>query len=208
MKIIKEKTAAIAGSHTAEILSGRNDTNLLNVLFTETYLLVASLYQQGFRTFLCGMSDGFETIAAEAVLRFQKEKTDIELVTVQPDSEMPWDEYLPVNSSFLICYCDHHDNDTMRIFERAEKEGMPATNIQTLLTGYFANDSPAKQALQPYNNIDGFSYCKEGILLCYLYGEKPIIASFENIEQVEQRDDKLYVTLTNELEVDAYILSE
>lgn len=208
MEIIKEKTAAIAGSHTAEILSGRNDTNLLNVLFTETYLLVASLYQQGFRIFLSGMSDGFETIAAEAVLRFQKEKTDIELVTVQPDSEMPWDEYLLANSSLLICYCDHHDNDTMQIFERAEKEGMPATNLYALLTDYFANDSPAKQALQPYNNIDGFSYCKEGILLCYLYGEKPIIASFENIEQVEQRDDKLYVTLTNELEVDAYILSE
>ena len=36
MEIIKEKTVAIAGSHTAEILSGKNDTNLLNVLFTET----------------------------------------------------------------------------------------------------------------------------------------------------------------------------
>lgn len=208
MKIIKEKTAAIAGSHTVEILSGRNDTNLLNVLFTETYLLVASLYQQGFRTFLSGMSDGFETIAAEAVLRFQKEKTDIELVTVQPDSEMAWDEYLLANSSLLICYCDHHDNDTMQIFERAKKEGMPATNLYALLTDYFANDSPAKQALQPYNNIDGFSYCKEGILLCYLYGEKPIIAPFESLGQVEQRGDKLYVTLANKLEVDAYILSE
>ena len=208
MEIIKEKTAAIAGSHTAEILSVRNDTNLLNVLFTETYLLVASLYQQGFRTFLCGMSDGFETIAADAVRRFQKEKTDIELVTVQSDSEMPWDEYLLANSSLLICYCDHHDDDTMRIFERAEKEGMPATNLYALLTDYFANDSPAKQALQPYNNIDGFSYCKEGILLCYLYGKKPIIAPFESLEQVEQRDDKLYVTLANKLEVDAYILSE
>lgn len=208
MEIIKEETVAIAGSHTAEILSGRNDTNLLNVLFTETYLLIASLYQQGFRTFLCGMSDGFETIAAEAVLRFQKEKTDIELVTVQPDSEIERDEYLLANSSLLICYCNDHDNDTMRIFERAKKGGIHTTNLYTLLTDYFTNDSFAKQALQPYNNIDGFSYCKEGILLCYLYGEKPIIAPFENIEQVEQRGNKLYVTLTNKLEVDAYILTE
>lgn len=208
MEIIKEKTVAIAGSHTAEILSGRNDTNLLNVLFTETYLLIASLYQQGFRTFLCGMSDGFETIAAEAVLRFQKEKMDIELVTVQPDSEIERDEYLLANSSLLICYCNDHDNDTMRIFECAKKGGIHTTNLYTLLTDYFTNDSSAKQALHPYNNIDGFSYCKEGILLCYLYGEKPIIAPFENIEQVEQRGDKLYVTLTNKLEVDAYILSE
>ncbi len=208
MEIIKEKTVAIAGSHIAEILSGRNDTNLLNVLFTETYLLIASLYQQGFKTFLCDMSDGFETIAAEAVLRFQKEKTDIELVTVQPHSEMQRDGYLLANSSLLICYCVPHDNETMRIIECAKKGGMPTTNFYTLLTDYFANDSPAKQALQLYNNIDGFSYCKEGILLCYLYGKKPIIATFENIEQVEQRDDKLYVTLTNKLEVDAYILSE
>lgn len=209
MEIIIEKTVAIAGCHTAEILSGKNDTNLLNVLFTETYLLVASLYQQGFKTFLTSMSDGFETIAADAVRRFQKEKTDIELVTtVQPDSEMQPDEYLLANSSLLICYCDHPNKDAMRILERAKKNGMPATNLYTLLTDYFANDSPAKQALQPYNNIDGFSYCKEGILLCYLYGEKPVIVPFENIEQVEQRDDKLYVTLTNKLEVDAYILSE
>ena len=205
---IKEKTVAIAGNHTAEILSGKNDTNLLNVLFTETYLLVASLYQQGFKTFHTGMADGFETIAADAVRRFQKEKTDIELVTDQPDSEMQPDEYLLANSSLLICYCDHRDNNAMRIFERAKKGGMPATNLYTLLTDYFTNNSPAKRALRSYNNIDGFSYCKEGILLCYLYGEKPIIAPFENIEQVEQRDDKLYVTLTNKLEVDAYLLSE
>lgn len=208
MEIIKEKTVAIAGSHTAEILSGKNDTNLLNVLFTETYLLVASLYQQGFRIFLSGMSDGFEAIAADAVRRFQKEKEDVELVTIKTDSEMQRDDYLLANSSRLICYCDHHDKDAMRFFERAKKNGMPTTNLHTLLTDYFVNDSPAKQALQPYNNIDGFSYCKEGLLLCYLYGENPIIVPFENIEQVEQRDDKLYVTFTNKLEVDAYILSE
>lgn len=208
MEIIKEKTVAIAGCHTAEILSGKNDTNLLNVVFTETYLQVASLYQQGFRTFLSGMSDGFEKIAAEAVLSFQREKEDIELITVQPDFEMVWDEYLLANSCQLICYCDNHDNDTMRIYERAKIEGMPTINLYTLLTDYFTNSSPAKQALQPYNNIDGFSYCKEGILLCYLYGEKPVITPFENIEKVEQRGDKIYVTLTNKLEVDAYLLTE
>lgn len=79
---------------------------------------------------------------------------------------------------------------------------LPAT------TDYFANNSPAKQAFQPYNNIDGFRYCKEGILLCYLYGEKPIITPFENIASVEKQEDKIYVTLTNGLEVDAYILTE
>lgn len=208
MEMNKEKAIAFVGSNAASILSGKNDTNLLNVLFTETYLLVASLYQQGFRIFLSGMSDGFDTIAAEAVLEFQKEKPDIELVAVQPDSQTVQYEYLSANCSRLVCYCDNQDNDATRVYERAKKEGMPATNLYTLLTDYFANNSPAKQALQPYDNIDGFRYCKEGILLCYIYGEKPVITPFENIERVEQRHDKLYVTLTNELEVDAYILTE
>lgn len=201
MEMNKEKTIAFVGSHAAAILSGKNDTNLLNVLLTETYLLVASLYQQGYRTFLCGMSDGFEKIAAEAVSSFQREKEDVRLITDQSNSDL-------ANSSQLVCYCDNQDSATIRIYELAKAEGMPTTNLYTLLADYFANNSPAKQALQPYDNIDGFSYCKEGILLCYLYGEEPIIVPFENIEQVEKRGDKIYVTLTNQLEVDAYILSE
>lgn len=204
MEIKKEKTAAFVGSTTNEILSGRNDTNLLNVLMTETYLLVASLYQQGFRTFLCGESDGFEKIAAEAVRSFQREKEDVELITVQLQKI----GLLLADSSQLVCYFGNNDDDTMRIYERAKTENLPAINIFTLLADYIADNSPAKQALQPYNNIDGFRYCKEGILLCYLYGEKPIITPFENIEKVEQREDKIYVTLTNGLEVDAYILTE
>lgn len=201
MTINKEKTVAFIGSRTAEILSGKNDNNLLNVILTETYLLVASLYQQGYRTFLCGKSDGYEKIATEAVLSFQRDKEDIELITDESALDL-------TNSSQLVCYCDNQDSDTIQIYERAKTEGMPTINLHTLLTDYFANNSPAKQVLQPYNHIDGFRYCKEGILLCYLYGDKPIIASFENIERVEQREDKIYVTLTNDLEVDAYILSE
>lgn len=201
MTINKEKTAAFIGSRTAEILSGRDDNNLLNVLQTETYLLVALLYQQGFRRFLCGTSDGFEQIATEAVRSFQREKEDVELITDQSNSDL-------ANSSQLVCYCDHQDSNTMLIYECAKKEGMPTINLYALLTDYFANNSPAKQALQSFNNIDGFRYCKEGILLCYLYGDKPIIVLFESIKQVEQREDMLYVTLANELEVDAYILSE
>lgn len=208
MNMNKEKTIAFVGSNTAGILSGKNDANLLNVLSTEIYLLVASLYQQGYRTFLSDVSDGFATLAAEAVRQFKYEKEEIKLVTVQPNSEMKWNEYLLANSSQLICYCDNHDNDTMQIYERAKTEGMPTTNLFTLLTDYFANNSPAKQALQPFDNIDGFRYCKEGILLCHLYGEKPIIAPFENIKHVEQRGDKLYAALINELEVDADILTE
>lgn len=148
MKINKEKTVAFIGSHTAGILSGKNDNNLLNVLQTEIYLLVASFCKQGFRTFLSGMSDGFEKIAAGAVQSFQKEKEDIGLIIVQPNAEMQWDDYLLANSSQLVCYCDNQDNDTMQIYEIAKTKGMPTTNLHTLLTDYFANNSPASQALQ------------------------------------------------------------
>lgn len=208
MGINKEKTVAFVGLDTSEILSGRNDANLLNVLLTETYLLTASLYQQGFRTFISGMSDGFEKIAAEAVQSFQREKEDVELIAVQPGSELRSIDCLLANCSQLVCCFGNNDNDTIRIFERAKTENVPLINLYTLLTDYLADNSPAKQALQPYNNIDGFRYCKEGILLCYLYGEKPIITPFENIASVEKQEDKIYVTLINGLEVDAYILTE
>lgn len=46
MEMNKENTVAFVGSNTARILSDTNDANLINVLLTETYLLVATLYQQ------------------------------------------------------------------------------------------------------------------------------------------------------------------
>lgn len=205
MEIQKEKTIAFIGCSTTEILSGRDDRNLLNVVSTELYLIVASLYKQGFRIFLSDMSDGFATMAAEAVQQFKYEKEDIQLVAVQPAQDRNLNDYMLANCSQMLCYDDGR-NDAF--YHRAEKEGVSVINVFTLLSDYFANNSPAKQALQPFDNIDGFRYCKEGILLCYLYGEKPVIAPFENIKYVEQRGDKLYVTLTNQLEVDADILIE
>lgn len=205
MEIQKEKTIAFIGCSTTEILSGRDDRNLLNVVSTELYLIVASLYKQGFRIFLSDMSDGFATMAAEAVQQFKYEKEDIQLVAVQPAPDRNLNDYMLANCSQMLCYDDGR-NDAF--YHRAEKEGVSVINVFTLLSNYFANNNPAKQALQSFDNIDGFRYCKEEILLCYLYGEKPVIALFENIKYVEQRGDKLYVTLTNQLEVDADILTE
>lgn len=205
MEISKEKTVAFTSCSIAEMLLGRYDRNLLNVISTELYLLVASFYKQGYRMFLSDMSDGFATLAAEAVQQFKYEKGDIQLVTVQSAPEMNLNDYLLANCSQMVCY-DEGRNDIF--YHRAQKEGVPVINVSALLSDYFANGSPAKQALQPFDNIDGFRYCKEGILLCCLYGEKPIITPFENIRHVERRKDRLYVTLTNGLEPDADILTE
>lgn len=237
MEIIKEKTVAIAGCHTMEILSGKKDNNLINVISTETYLAVVSLYSQGFRTFLSGISEGFERIAAEAVLKFKEEREDIRLVLVlphhdkeeQPDaadrnrynrltekadscvylpeeSNVSMVDYLLANGSRLLCYYDA-SNDIIAL-NRAEKDGMPIINIRSLLSGYFSNNNLAKQILQSFNRIDGFSYCKEGIMLYHLYGEEPVIVGFERIERVEENGGKLCVTLTNGLVVDASVLAE
>lgn len=238
MEIIKEKTVAVVGCHTAEILSDSNDNNLINVISTETYLAVVSLYSQGFRTFLSGISEGFERIATEAVLKFKDEREDIRLVVVLPhhgkeehpdtadrnrynrliekadscvclpeESNVSMVDYLITNSSRLLCYYDATPHDAIAL-NRAEKDGMPVINIRSLLSGYFANESPAKQMLQPFNRIDGFSYCKEGIMLYHLYGEEPVIVEFERIERVEENGGKLCVTLTNGLVVDASVLAE
>ena len=237
MEIIKEKTVAVAGYHTTEILSGRNDNNLINVISTEAYLAVVSLYSQGLRTFLSGISEEFERIAAEAVLKFKEEREDIRLVVVlphhgreeQPDtadrnrynrliekadscvylaeeSNMSMVDYLLANSSRLLCYYDT-PHDAIVLY-RAEKDGMPTINIYSLLSGYFVNENPAKQMLQPFNHIDGFSYCKEGIMLHHLYGEEPVIIEFERIERVEENGGKLCITFTNGLVVDASVLAE
>lgn len=196
----KEKTVAFVGCSTTEILSNKNDANLLNVISTELYLLVTSFYKQGYRIFLSDMSDGFSTMAAKAVRIFQKEKEDIQLVKI----DFCLDNLL-ANCSQMVCYDSRHEE---AFCHRAGKESVLVINLYVVLSDYFANNSPAKQALQPFTNIDGFRYCKEGILLCSLYGEKPIITPFNSILKVEQRNDKLYVALANKLEVDAYILTE
>lgn len=84
MEIPKEKAIAFTGYRTAKILSNRIDANLINVISTEVYLTISNLYRQGFRVFLSGMADGFDMIAAKAVLRLKKERQDVQLITVIP----------------------------------------------------------------------------------------------------------------------------
>ena len=45
---------------------------------------IVRLYNDGYRTFLCGMATGFDMAAAEAVLELRDEQSDIRLVCVVP----------------------------------------------------------------------------------------------------------------------------
>lgn len=57
-------------------------------------LLLPKLYQQGFRRFLCGGALGFDTLAAEAVMRLQATHSDVMLVMAIPcaTQAMRWNE--------------------------------------------------------------------------------------------------------------------
>ncbi len=51
---------------------------------TELALLVRSLYEEGYRTFLCGMAIGFDLAAGEAVVALREEYPEVRLVAVVP----------------------------------------------------------------------------------------------------------------------------
>lgn len=57
-------------------------------------LLLPKLYQQGYRRFLCGGALGFDTLAAEAVMRLQATHSDVMLVMAIPcaTQAMRWNE--------------------------------------------------------------------------------------------------------------------
>lgn len=84
MEIARKKTVAFTGYRTSKILRDTNDSNLLNVIAVETHKVVLSLCEQGFTKYLCGMAEGFDLIAGEAVIKAQKEFPEIELIAVIP----------------------------------------------------------------------------------------------------------------------------
>lgn len=78
MKIEKSTTIAFTGHRSNRITA---DTNQLKEYL---YRIITDFYFRGFRMFLTGMSEGFDLIAAEAVLKLKTVHTDIRLVTVIP----------------------------------------------------------------------------------------------------------------------------
>lgn len=84
MEITKEKTVSLSGLCALDLYAGNQDSNLLNVISTEVSLILLSLYKQGYDTFLSGMDDGFDMIAAEEVLKFKQEQPDVRLIAVIP----------------------------------------------------------------------------------------------------------------------------
>lgn len=81
----KYKTVAFTGHRSARMAAHRPDerTLFLDVAF-DTFVAVCDLCRQGYDTFLTGMAEGFDLIAAEEVLRAKMTYPHIRLVAVVP----------------------------------------------------------------------------------------------------------------------------
>ena len=109
-------------------------------------------------------------------------------------------EYLVEHCSAMVCYHDGQCNVMTYTYNYAEKAKMPIINLCDRLSGYLANESEAKKILQSYSGIESFSYCKEGIMLSQI-DDEPLIIPFEEIAKVENREEMLYLTLHNQMQL-------
>ena len=84
MEILKSKTVAFTGYDTETISDSTTNKNYLNIITVEFYDTIKTLYNQGFTTYLCGITKEFDLIAAEAIIKHKKGQPDIKLIVVLP----------------------------------------------------------------------------------------------------------------------------
>ncbi len=84
MKIDKQKAVAFTGNRKLNAPQGVRVNNLKFEVYKRTYALIEEAYNEGKRQFLSGMAQGFDMIAAEAVLKLRDEYDDVELIAIIP----------------------------------------------------------------------------------------------------------------------------
>lgn len=82
MEICKDRSVAFTGH--------RHITNSHGEVYKEAYKAILALYDEGYDTFLTGMAEGFDIIAATAVLEIRKFCPEIKLVAVIPFPNQPY----------------------------------------------------------------------------------------------------------------------
>lgn len=223
MKIKKEKTVAFAGSGDWATRQNASDRNLENVLRTELFYVVEELYKEGKDTFLTALRNGFEIVAAEAVLEYAGGHEDIRLYAVTEDyvnvalrhkrileaasgrlvvPEKEVHGFLIENSSEIVAY----GRGKMPILEQAEQSGVEAWNMYEELEGYFSIESPMKQFLQDYPKVSSFRYGREGVI--FNGHNQPFPVAFAEITGVERQDDLLHFTLRDGMVIMASLISD
>lgn len=84
MEINREKTVSFTGYRTHKILRSTNEPDIIKRLSEKKEQTIKSLIDQGYTTFLSGMAEGFDMLAAEAVLRIRIKRPEIKLIVVIP----------------------------------------------------------------------------------------------------------------------------
>ena len=84
MKIDCQHSVAFSGYRASKLLKCLSDSDAVQRLEQRIFEAVVSLVEQGYTTFMTGMSDGFDLLAASAVLRLKQTHQGIELVAVIP----------------------------------------------------------------------------------------------------------------------------
>ena len=156
----RQKAVAFSGYRPEKLYAGRdeNSTDIIT-LKEDLHDAVMEAASHGFNTFIVGMAEGFDMLAAEAVIAVKKEVRDIRLVAVEPfdDSRkrsgryqeiiasandvvtLPDEyshgtyyvrnEYMVDNSSLLICYYDGRYGGTEYTVDYAKKKGVQVINL-------------------------------------------------------------------------------
>ena len=78
----RNKTVALTGHRPKDMLSNNQTDTGLDQIRSDTAKQILNLYQQGYNTFLSGMTQGFGLLAAEVVLSLRGQYPDIRLIPV------------------------------------------------------------------------------------------------------------------------------
>ena len=84
MGINKEKSVSFTGYRTSKILKTSKDPNVIEEIRQNLKNKIVALYEQGYNTFISGMSEGFDMLAAEVVLRLRTKYPEMKLISVVP----------------------------------------------------------------------------------------------------------------------------
>lgn len=85
MKQEEKKVAAFTGHRKQRLMQENKDyRNLSEQIRGKVITMIKNLYEEGFREFYSGMAEGFDMIAAEAVLQLKEQYEDMTLVTAIP----------------------------------------------------------------------------------------------------------------------------
>ena len=85
MKQEEKKVAAFTGHRKQRLMQENKDyRNLSGQIRGKVITMIKNLYEEGFREFYSGMAEGFDMIAAEAVLQLKEQYEDMTLAAAIP----------------------------------------------------------------------------------------------------------------------------